>query len=525
MSRSRHLITRLLVVFLTTISMSAFLSAQTAPTLGTTATYAAFTSVGGINNTGLTQLYGDIGTNAGNFTGFPPGTYSGAKHVADPASLVAKNDLTVAWNQMGAIPCGATLSVTIGNGQVLTPQTYCAGSASTITGNLILDAQGNPNAIFIIKVGGALNVAATSQIILTNLAQAANVYWRIDGAVSILDNSIFKGTIVANGAIHLYGGTTLEGRALSIVGAITMASNMMAVPVSATPSLTVVRPATGDTIAGGTQNYPIQFVGVNVTRRKTLEYSLDGGATWKNIAVIRNDSSSYNWNVPDTTSTRALIRITDSNGVTGTSGLFAITKSTSGGDGSINSLTLGGVVDSKAGNAMPIEISWTFTPDIGTAVDVEYSLDNGITWAKIATVPTSDPPAAMWTTPSTGTYQAALIRVTSTLGMRRVSGAFRIGSPIAGVSNRGSVEGYSIMNFPNPVSGITNISFVLPVRSFVKITVADGLGREVGMITWRSFEAGDHSIPFNASQLPSGMYTYTLEVGKVRVVGAMTVVR
>jgi len=300
---------------------------------------------------------------------------------------------------------------------------------------------------------------------------------------------------------------------------------MITVPVGTTAgSLVVVRPATGEILIGGTQSYSIEFTGVNVTPRKTFEYSLDGGVTWNTIGVVRSDASSYPWNVPLTPSTQALVRITDSNGVTGTSGMFTI-RINSGGEGSINSLTLGGVVDNRIGNAMPMEISWTFTPDIGTSVDIEYSLDNGDTWVGIATVPTSEPPAVMWTTPSSGSYDAAFIRVTSTLGMRRVSDAFSIGGPIAAVREPGSAEGFSIMNFPNPVSASTTITFTLPIRSFVKIAVTDGLGHEVGTLAWRSFEAGSHSIPFDASQLPSGAYTYTLEVGKIRVVRMMTVVK
>jgi hypothetical protein len=524
MSRSTRFSVKFIFVIAATISLSTLLLGQTPPTLGTTATYGAFTGVGEINNTGPTQLNGDIGTNAGNFSGFPPGVYTGAKHVADPASLAAKNDLTTAWDQMGVIPCDATLTVTMGNGQVLTPKTYCVGPASTITGNLTLDAQGNPNAIFIIKVGGALNVAATSKIILANLAQAANVYWRIDGAVSILDNSVFKGTIIANGAIHLYGGTTLEGRALSKVGAITMASNMITVPVRAsTGSLVVVRPAAGDTLIAGTQNYQITYSGANLAPRKTFEYSLDGGTTWNTIGVDRGSSTLYSWNVPAIPSTHALVRITDSNGVTGTSGLFVIKTGTTS-DGSIDSLTLGGVVEHKIGNNMPVNIGWTFTPDIGTAVDVEYSLDGGSTWSPIATVPTSAPPTAMWTTPASGYYTAVYIRVTSTLGMRKVSDAFAIGS-IAGVGDYSSSSGVTISNFPNPASSATTIRFALPIRSFVKIAVADGLGRNVGTVAWRSFDAGEHSIPFDASQLASGVYTYTIEIGKIRVSGAMVIVK
>jgi len=63
------------------------------------------------------------------------------------------------------------------------------------------------------------------------------------------------------------------------------------------------------------------------------------------------------------------------------------------------------------------------------------------------------------------------------------------------------------------------------VHAFVKIGIADNLGNNVATVAWRSFEAGRHSIPFNAENLASGIYTYTLEVGKTRVVGMMTIVK
>ena len=428
MSRLTRPFLKFLLLLLAVISVPDFLSGQTPPALGTVATYGAFTGVGEVTNTGLTQIVGNIGTDAGAITGFPPGIYTGSMHVADASSLAAKSDLTIAWNQLGTAPCDTAL-VALGNGQVLTARTYCVGSATTFTGNLTLDAQGNPNAVFIIKVGGALNVAATSRVILTNLAQAANVYWRIDGALSVLDNSVFKGTIVANGAVHLYGGTTLEGRALSIVGAITMASNTIAVSVSAPSSLIVLKPAAGDSITGGTQNYPIIFTGINVTLRKTLEYSLDSGTTWRAIDTIRSTDSAYPWDVPDTTSTKAFVRITDSNGIRGTSRLFTIKRNTTN-DGSIDSLILGGVVNNRISNGRPINISWTFTPNIGPSVNVDYSLDSGRTWNRIATVLTSAPQNVTWTTPATGVYDAALIRVTSTFGMQKTSSPFRIAGSI-----------------------------------------------------------------------------------------------
>ncbi|MDZ4746722.1 MAG: ice-binding family protein, partial [bacterium] len=313
--------------------------AATAPNLRTTASYGAFSGAGAIGNTGLTVINGDIGTHVGAFTGFPPGIYTGVKNVANAATLQAKDDVTLAYNSMNdatnSIIFDEAIGATMGNGQVLTAKTYRRGDLTTISGTLTFDAQGDPNAIFVIKIGAALNVAANTTLVLANGARAANIYWAVDGAVSILNATIFKGTIIANGAIHLYGGSNLEGRALSVVGAITFADATITVPTNGAPpppppppppgaSLIVIRPAQGEVISGCTQNYQITWSGSGIANSKTLEYSIDSGATWRVIGGMNSSAMAYSWNVPDVTSTRAFVRVTDANNLRGTSGLFSI---------------------------------------------------------------------------------------------------------------------------------------------------------------------------------------------------------
>jgi hypothetical protein len=193
-------------------------------------------------------------------------------------------------------------------------------------------------------------------------------------------------------------------------------------------------------------------------------------------------------------------------------------------DGSIKTLTLGGVVNNRVGSDAPVKIIWTISGVADATVEVEYSLDSANTWNHIATVSASAPPVVLWTTPSSGSHDAALIRVTSSNGTQKISDAFRIRAHAA-APDSASAEGYSITNFPNPASGSTTFRFLLPVRSFAKIGVVDAEGRDAGTVAWRSFEAGGHSIPFDASGLPNGVYTYTLEVGTVRIAGTMTIVK
>src|SRR5687767_11786808 len=88
------------------------------PNLGTASTYVIFTGGGAINNTGLSQLTGDVGQDgAYAFNGFPPGTYTGTLNRNNGASALAKADLLAAWTVTAAVACDFVLGVGIVDGQ------------------------------------------------------------------------------------------------------------------------------------------------------------------------------------------------------------------------------------------------------------------------------------------------------------------------------------------------------------------------------------------------------------------------
>lgn len=212
-----------------------------APTLGTAAPFALFTAAGAFNNVGATTFVtGDVGTNVGAFNGFPPGTLVGTKHVTDAVSATAATDVDVAYNFLSGVTCGVVIGVTLGNNQVLTPNVYCIGAASTLNGDLILDGLGNPNALFIFKIDGALSTNAFSNVKLINSASICNVWWQINGAAGLTglgDSSVFRGTMLVNGAISLGQGSSLYGRALSRAGAISLLNNKVSIGMQPTASI------------------------------------------------------------------------------------------------------------------------------------------------------------------------------------------------------------------------------------------------------------------------------------------------
>jgi len=162
-------------------------------------------------------------------TGFPPCTLTGAKHAGDAYAQAAQAALSTAYAQLAAMPCGTTLSADLG-GQTLVPGVYCAGSSQALTGEVILDAQGNPNASFVIKAGTTL-ITASAQITLLNGAQAKNIYWLVGSSATIGTGSAMKGDIIALTSITLNDAASIIGRALAMNGAVTLGTgNVITLP-------------------------------------------------------------------------------------------------------------------------------------------------------------------------------------------------------------------------------------------------------------------------------------------------------
>jgi hypothetical protein len=197
-----------------------------APTLGATACYALFSSDGAVSNSGVTHITGDVGTNVGLTTGFVANDVTGTIHtVPDGSTAVCAADLSVVYDSLNALPYDINLlyPAQFGSNLVLTPHTYLLDAATTLTDTVVLNAEGDANAVFVIKINGALSTSANANIKLINGTQSSNIYWLINGAVNIANNSIIRGTMVVNnGALGtLSTGVMIDGRLLTTNGALT----------------------------------------------------------------------------------------------------------------------------------------------------------------------------------------------------------------------------------------------------------------------------------------------------------------
>ena len=190
-------------------------SAVAAPTarveLGQASTYAVLSgaSVGNtVNAVGApyTTLRGDLGVSAAaEPTGFPPGVVTGTTRVGSTAGQ-AYSDLVGAYNEVASRTGGAALAADL-IGLRLSPGLYSNAAAVANTGTVILDGEGDPNAVFVFQIGGAFSMAAGARITLTNGTKASNVFWQVNGAAAIGANATFAGTLMALNAIAMGAGT------------------------------------------------------------------------------------------------------------------------------------------------------------------------------------------------------------------------------------------------------------------------------------------------------------------------------
>jgi hypothetical protein len=254
--------------------------------LGTAALFGGFGGNAGMTNQGInTVINGNIGTTAVStlITGFHDltpgcvytetplnvGVVNGAIDTAPPPPTVAcptegtavtaaigakaAADALTAYNALVAFPGGLDVSTCPGCGgggagelgnRTLAPGIYksAPGSYSMSLGNLTLDAQGNPNAVWVFQMATTLTVGTPTlprSVILVNGAKAGNVYWQVGSSATIngiLGGGTMAGTIIAQSGVSISTAgvatiTTLNGRALSLGASVTIVNTVINVPL------------------------------------------------------------------------------------------------------------------------------------------------------------------------------------------------------------------------------------------------------------------------------------------------------
>jgi type VI secretion system secreted protein VgrG len=114
-------------------------------------------------------------------------------------------------------------------GLTLLAGTYFFASSAQLTGVLTLDAQGDPNAMFVFQIGSALTSASNSAVNVLN-GDAANVYWQVGSSATLGTGTAFAGSVIASQSVTLNTAASIAcGRAIALNAAVTMDSNVLSI--------------------------------------------------------------------------------------------------------------------------------------------------------------------------------------------------------------------------------------------------------------------------------------------------------
>ena len=195
-----------------------------------------------VTNTGTTTIGGTAGGDVGvypltSITGKATMTISGAYHEGDAGAGLAQTALTAAITN-AAGRSATTILTELGNVTLVGGVYTSASGTFGITGELILDGQNNPNAVFIFKMSSTLITADASTVTLINGANACNVFWQVGSSATLGLSSTMEGHILATESITANTGAIINGSLLASTGAVTLDGNTITNNVCATSETT-----------------------------------------------------------------------------------------------------------------------------------------------------------------------------------------------------------------------------------------------------------------------------------------------
>ncbi len=179
----------------------------------------------GISDTGNSKIKGNVGV-AGKDAevSLDRASIQGNTYINQEGQSVdtlrAQKDLAASFNAINQLPCTDVADAELG-GRKFTPGVYCLSSAR-LAGQVVLDAENDPKAVFLFRVAGSLNTKGDSGVSLVNSAQANNVFFVAGDSVNVGKNSDFQGSIFAENSVKVDNGATVSGRVLSLKGDVTL---------------------------------------------------------------------------------------------------------------------------------------------------------------------------------------------------------------------------------------------------------------------------------------------------------------
>jgi hypothetical protein len=285
---------------------------------------------------------------------------------------------------------------------------------------------------------------------------------------------------------------------------------------SINPTITIVAPNGGEVFRVDS-NARIRWMGADLSGQIAMEYSVDSGATWKQIGLpraARNGADSSTWRIPNDTTRRALVRIRQTSGPASdvSDRVFTIEGSPAPPQPSIALLyPNGGVFHADS----VIVIRWNSANIVGGVV-VEYSRDSLRTWQRIVAVPSSTSrDSVQWTIPNDSTDEA-FVRVRSgdsAVQARSLAPLTILPRPVSGIDDALTFASAALAVAPNPVLDVVAIHWSQPRAGEARVRVTDLRGALVLDAPLGERMGGAQSATIDLGNLASGAYRCAIVAG------------
>jgi hypothetical protein len=248
-----------------------------------------------VTTTGGGVINGDVGLSPAGSQGIPPGQINGTIYNGGPIAAQAQADLNsaVIAASPAQLPGGINAGAELG-GQTLVAGVYQSPSGAFSITDVDLTLNGGSNDVWVFQMASTLTVEVGRKVILTGGAQARNIFWQVGSSATLGTSSVFAGTIMAYASITMNASSTISGRALAQVGAVTYNGTGGTLPTPAAPFFTTISKTSTNSATVVLSTTPYFLL--------TLQTSPDL-LNWTTIAT--NTPSTNVWTFIDTNSATA----------------------------------------------------------------------------------------------------------------------------------------------------------------------------------------------------------------------------
>jgi type VI secretion system secreted protein VgrG len=238
-------------------------------------------------------ITGDVGTSPGTALTLGGMTVTGGTYPNIPPATIGETDAQIAYNQLAGFAVTPVVGVLTGQnlgGKTLAPGVYMFSSSAQLTGILTLSGQGQ----YVFQIASTLTTASGSSILLTNGADASDVFFQVGSSATLGTNTAFQGTIISFASDTITTGSTVNGHVIALNGAVTLDANA----ITATTNL-IVNATTFN--LGASENEPVSVVtlsnGGSILGSGTSELINTGNYNVQNgtvTAILSGNGSALN---------------------------------------------------------------------------------------------------------------------------------------------------------------------------------------------------------------------------------------